>query len=345
MRSSKSLWVFLLSGLGCFFVVLGLTAYIWYVPAASEDKETVFVYIPPASSASRIAEILADAKLVRSKPFFLAYVRLTGAATQLRAGYYDLSPNWALVELVEVLRSPMTKSRLVKVTIPEGYSLRQIAETLDKKGITPRPVLLAYWQHQVFAEFGKTYPYLLEVPTASIEGYLFPDTYFFSYNTPPHVVTGAFLESFHKRIYALWEAALVQGVKPLNGGFHARLTMASLIEKEAVIRTEMPIISGVFFNRLAVGMPLATDPTIVYAMGETWRPQLLYKDLKIESPYNTYKYKGLPPTPIASPGTAAFLAALHPDTHAYLFFVALKEGGGRHVFSKTYREHLKAQGY
>lgn len=305
----------------------------------------VLVYIPNNTSARQVSHILDDSEMVLSNHLFLLYARLLGKSRDLRAGYYEMSPEWSIYTVLETLCSPNTHARLIRTTIPEGYSLRQIAQLLSQKGITSSSALLGYWHTAVFRDYGKKYPYLMAIPTASVEGYLFPDTYLFAANSTPKAVTGMLLETFDKKLFSLWETSRGSSKNASLKDFHAYLTLASLVEKEAVFRDEMPTIAGVFLNRLAIGMPLATDPTIVYALGDVWRKQLFYRDLKIDSPYNTYKNKGLPPTPIASPGISAFQAVLYPSSHAYLFFVALKEGGGRHVFTRSYREHLSVQGY
>jgi UPF0755 protein len=334
-----------LFGIGIFFGVLsllgGIALGLLFCPNQFDMAPKRLIYIPPDASARKVAEIVVSSDMTFSAPVFLLYARILGKSRSLRAGYYDMSPEWSLYTLLETLTSPTTHARLIRTTIPEGYSLRQIAVLLASKGIVSSDALETYWKSGVFSDYAEKYPYLGE--TASIEGYLFPDTYLFAPNSTPKAVTGMLLDAFDQKIYRLWESA--SSKNGLLRGFHDYLTLASLVEKEAVFRDEMSRIAGVFLNRLRLGMPLATDPTIVYAMGETWRPQILYKDLKIESPYNTYKYKGLPPTPIAAPGVAAFRAVLSAEQHDFLFFVALKNGGGRHIFTRSYREHLAAQGY
>jgi len=261
----------------------------------------------------------------------------------LRSGYYDMSSDWSLYRVLETLTSPTTYARLVRTTIPEGYALRQMAELFASKGIATEESLMRYWTSTVFSDYGAKYAYIMAASDASVEGYLFPDTYFLAPNSTPKVVTGMLLDAFDKKIFKLWDASSSRN--SILKDFHDYVTLASLVEKEAVFRDEMQTIAGVFLNRLRLGMPLGTDPTIVYAMGAVWRSQVLYKDLEIDSPYNTYKNRGLPPTPIASPGVAAFQAVLSAERHTYLYFVALKEGGGRHVFTRSYREHLAVQGY
>lgn len=322
---------------------MGLVVGALFCPHRFSPAPKILVYIPPDASARKISEIMYSSGMIFSDRVFLQYARLLGKSRMLRAGYYDMLPEWSMYEVLDVLSSPTTQSRLVRTTIPEGYALRQIAQLFASKGIAPEESLMRYWRSTVFSDYGAQYPYLKAVSTASVEGYLFPDTYLFAPNSSPKMVTGMLLAAFDKKIFKLWEKSSSRNV--LLQDFHAYLTLASLVEKEAVLRDEMPIIAGVFLNRLRLGMPLATDPTIVYAMGDVWRPQVLYKDLKIDSPYNTYKNKGLPPTPIASPGVAAFQSVLAAEKHVYLYFVALKDGGGRHVFSRSYREHLAVQGH
>ena len=324
---------------------IALLVLLLFCPNRFSPSPNTLVYIPNHASARQVAHILDRSEMVFSDRLFLLYARLLGRSRDLRAGYYDMSPEWSMYRVLETLCSPNTHARLIRTTIPEGYSLRQIAALLSQKGVAPSSALLAYWQTTVFKDYGQKHPYLMAIPTASVEGYLFPDTYLFVANSTPKDVTGMLLETFDKKVFSLWQASAGVSKNVLLKDFHAYLTLASLVEKEAVFRDEMPRIAGVFLSRLRLAMPLGTDPTIVYAMGEVWRSQVLYRDLKIDSPYNTYKNRGLPPTPIASPGIAAFQAVLSPEKHDYLYFVALKGGGGRHVFTRSYREHLAVQGY
>lgn len=325
------------------FLAVGLFFGLFFFPGFGPAREQRVV-IPHGASAIVVADTLAAHELVFSSELFLLYVRIFGDAGRLRAGHYTMQTKWSMRTLLRVLVSPNTHARLIRVTIPEGFSMRQIAGLLGRShlGVTSQE-LLGYWHGAVFSDYLGKYAYLQTLPTASVEGYLFPDTYFFSQNSTPKSITGLFFDAFDNRIVRRWQSALVSANRPLRG-LHDYLTLASLIEKEARLRSEMPRIAGVFLNRLKKGMPLATDPTVLYALGELRRP-LLYRDLTVVSPYNTYRNRGLPPTPIASPGMAAFEAALHPEAHAYYFFVALPKGGGAHTFTRTYREHLRVQGY
>lgn len=324
---------------------MGLLVGLLFCPNRFSPSPKILVYIPNNASARQVAQILDASEMVFSDRLFLIYIRLLGKSRDLRAGYYDMSPEWSMYRVLDTLSSPNTHARLIRITIPEGYSLRQIAALLSQKGVASSSALLGYWQTAVFKDYGQKYPYLRAIPTASVEGYLFPDTYLFVANSTPKDVTGMLLATFDEKLFSIWQGASGISKKVVLKDFHAYLTLASLVEKEAVFRDEMPRIAGVFLSRLRLGMPLGTDPSIVYAMGEVWRPEVLYRDLEIDSPYNTYKNRGLPPTPIASPGVAAFRSILSPETHAYLYFVALKDGGGRHVFTRSYREHLAVQGY
>jgi UPF0755 protein len=342
MTLMKKLRLFFWGLLVCLSVGV-LAVGVLFLPNRVSLTDNQLVYIPANASARQVATVLDSAELVVSDRIFLIYARLLGKSRLLRAGYYDMAPSWSMYKVLSVLTSPTTHSRLIRVTLPEGYALRQMADVLSEKGVSPSENLLAYWNTMAISDYKFLYPYLEEIPTSSVEGYLFPDTYLFTPNSSPKDVTGVLLAAFDQKIFKVWESTVSRNVRLKN--FHDYLTLASLVEKEAVFRDEMPRISGVFLNRLRLGMPLATDPTIVYALGDVWRSQVLYKDLTVDSPYNTYKNKGLPPTPIASPGVAAFAAVLAPESHTYLFFVALKNGGGRHVFTRSYREHLAAQGY
>ena len=175
----------------------------------------------------------------------------------------------------------------------------------------------------------------IEKPTYDLEGYLFPDTYFFVRSQPEEEIIKRMVHRFSQVAEGILEDT------PLPEGFslHEMVTLASIIEKEVLVDREAPLVSAVFWNRLRIGMPLQSDPTVQFLMD---RPRkLYYGDLAIDSPYNTYKYRGLPPGPIASPGTVSIRAALQPSDDDYLYFVA--KGDGTHAFSKTFAQHRAAR--
>ena len=170
-----------------------------------------------------------------------------------------------------------------------------------------------------------------------MEGYLFPATYQYHAGITAEEVVAMLTERFE----AVWTADLLARADELGLSVHEAITLASIVETEARVAAEQPVIAGVFLNRLAVGMPLQADPTVYYAVGLPRTETLLDEHLDVDSPYNTYRYPGLPPGPIAAPGEGAIRAVLYPETHDYYYFVAKYDGSGEHYFATTYEEHLE----
>ncbi len=233
-----------------------------------------------------------------------------------------MSPDAILDVLVrgEVVQHPLT--------IPEGFTVREIARAAERAGISSRAKLEALSRD----------PSILKVwnlQAASLEGYLFPETYHFPRQTTPEQVIKRMLQTFHKR----FTPEIAAKARRNRLTIHQAVTLASIIEKETAIPGERALISAVYQNRLHRGMRLQADPTVLYALNRTSGP-LSREDLQVDSPYNTYRVKGLPPGPIANPGLDSLLAVLNPAPSDYLYFVA--RGDGSHVFSKTLREHNQA---
>jgi UPF0755 protein len=328
-----SIGVLALVGVGASLWVDHALAPVRAVPAFS------VVYVPPGYRATQIADLLAKRGLIRSRFTFIVWTKITGKESHLWAGYYNISGHFSVPFIVKVLTEHTIYSRLVRVTIPEGYSLQQIGDVLEKQELVNATEFVQYVRNDAKLELLAQFPWMVMIPTHNLEGVLYPDTYMFPPSATDRMIVKVLLSAFSRQVLPVWNTASQNAT--LN--FYNTLTLASMIEKEAVLQDEMPIISGVFHNRLAINMPLASDPTVVYALGLAWKQTVLYRDLKVESPYNTYRNRGLPPTPIASPGIAAFKAALAPRDVDYLFFVATPSHDGRHIFTRTYREHLAAQ--
>ena len=217
-----------------------------------------------------------------------------------------------------------------------GFTLIEISQELEEKGIIrDSKAFLTYVNRDAKDELIGKFPFLSEVPGTILEGYLFPETYVLAKRSPYKKVVAAFLTQFQKQALPLYRAADT----PLS--LHETMTLASIVEKESFGHKEMRKISGVFHNRLKQRMLLASCPTVAYALGDPRKRTLSYKDLEVKSPYNTYRNRGLPPTPIAASGTLAIKAALYPVETPYLYFIA--NGDGTHTFTKTLAEHLKRQ--
>ena len=315
--------------------------YSLFIPA-SLSGPSVVIDIKQGSSARRISQQLERQHIIKNANAFYAYVRLTKGGHKLRAGSFRLSPTSSIPQLVKQLQQENGSANLIRITIPEGSNIWDIKRILSTKGLPIIGNFDTYAHTQAKSFFKKEFNFLTDIPVETIEGYLFPDTYYFSKKSTNEIIVRALLSQFEKKMIPIWDQAPTGNTRPKTRfNFHKTLTIASLIEKEARVQSEMTTISSVFYNRLKKKMPLASDPTIVYALGTSYKKRVLYKDLKIESPYNTYKYSGFMPSPIASMGTSAFAAALNPIESKYLFFVANKDG--THIFTDTYTEHLQVQ--
>jgi UPF0755 protein len=299
------------------------------------DHSQIF-QVRRGESSSAIAANLKRADLIRSPFMFKLYCRITGSNPKLRYGVYELTPSMSLGDIVSALKHQKGAQQLVRVTIPEGWSIKKIKARL---------VELGFCSDEEFDQFMATakdrysdeFDFIKQLPISTLEGYLYPDTYLFARGVSLDAIIREMLMQFKTQIIPLYE----KGPVPRDWSLHEALSMAAMIEKESRVPVEMTKISSVFHNRLKIPMRLASDPTVIYALGEPVKTIVYYKDLEVKSPYNTYRNMGLPIGPIASPGKQAFLAALNPDTTPYLFFVANSDG--THSFTKTYAEHLEVQ--
>jgi UPF0755 protein len=223
----------------------------------------------------------------------------------------------------------------VRVTLPEGITLARIGAILEDAGICPlQDFLAAARAPEILAAYN--------VPGGTMEGYLFPDTYLFPLSYPAGRVVAAMADNFYRRLAVIAPATLTMTPAEIN----SRLVMASIVEREYRAPDEAALMAGVFFNRLDIGMPLQSCATVVYVITEVLgRPhpeRLFFRDLEIVNPYNTYLLRGLPPGPISAPGETALLAAFNPQETNYLYFRLVNEAQGRHYFSRTYDDHIRA---
>jgi UPF0755 protein len=335
-RSQKPVWRFVLwVGITVFLGVVG------FAPKSIVVSPQV-VTVPKGSSAYQVGDILKSAGLIWSKVAFHIHIRLSNQSESLRAGQFLLSPSQSIPSLIKTLQTQSGSYQRVKVTIPEDFDIWEIAKRLDTLGIAPYDEVVTYWHETAKSEFESEFQFLKDIPVNTLEGYLYPETYFVDKSNGLVQLTRQMLTQFQTKIIPLWDQnpGLMHSPKA-RFNFHQVLTIASLIQKEARIQTEMTTISAVFFNRLRQRMPLASDPTVVYAMGKSYKDRVFYKDTRIDSPYNTYKYSGFMPSPISCVSEIAFRAALSPENLPYLFFVAKPDGS--HVFTQTYQEHLNVQ--
>lgn len=311
--------------------------------SAGPDRPVTFV-VEPGTPARVIARNLEEAGLINDARLFEAYVRVNGLAEKLEAGTFVLSPAMTPVEIAAALQEARAPG--LRLTIPEGWRLEEVAAFLDAQ--TP----LSGQEYLILtadaALHARRYAFLAAAPAgATLEGYLFPDTYELSAENPmAAALVQNQLDRFAERVVPVYQAAVAADATTFS--LHEVLTLASIVEREAVVPEERPVIAGVFRNRLDRGMKLEADPTVQYALGyqpdssRWWKTPLAAGDtVNTLSHYNTYLYPGLPPGPIASPGLSSIEAVLYPAQHDFLYFVALPDGSGRHAFARTFDEHLE----
>jgi len=286
----------------------------------------VRVIVPPRSNLGTAADSLAKAGIIGSPRLFRVYAKLRGGDRGIKAGTYLLQRGLSWGEVLDALRGG--KGLVHMVTIPEGWGLSQIVPQLALR--LGAPVDSVWAAVSDTAELHR-----LNVPTPTLEGYLFPDTYAFPPGTTPRVAVNTMVRRFEQAWRPEWTARL----DTIAMSRHDVLALASIVEREAKLPEERPVIAAVYMNRLKVGMLLQADPTVQYALG-AHQTRLFYKHLEVESKYNTYKYKGLPPGPIASPGAPSIRAALYPAAVPYKFFVALPDG--HHEFRVDFPQHARA---
>ncbi|MFO7153750.1 MAG: endolytic transglycosylase MltG [Caldicoprobacter oshimai] len=363
---------YLLRRLLIYFISLGIVlgTVLWAVrqvqillfePVDANDKTAITVEIPMGTSVRGIAEILYEKGLIRNAGVFRFFVELTDKASKLKAGRYMLSRSMTPQQILDELITGEAAVDTVRITIPEGFSIRDIANYLqnfEKDGqkvfkFTAEQFIDAAKQFDKFAE---DYTFLYEIPEARrsgeypLEGYLFPDTYIVYVDSTPDDIIRKMLSTFERKVYfaEFQNVPLLTKIEELGMTLDQVITLASIVQEEAAVKDEFYKISAVFHNRLNIDMPLQSCATVQYALGSSERkPFLTNEEISIDSPYNTYKHKGLPVGPIASPGQLAVEAVLYPEKEfmnpekPVLFFVYA--GDNRHEFNYTAEEHAKAK--
>ena len=311
-------------------VAAALAAYAVYAPfgppAGASGANTTYVDIAPGTGTMAIAAQLQHAGIIRSRFAFDLLRAVKGG--KLLAGEYRFDhPAPATQVYARILRGDVYT---VPLTIPEGYNIFDIAQAVQSADLGSRDAFLA-------AERADTFLISDLSPNApSLEGYLFPDTYRFSRHTTPAEMLGAMVKRF-RQVSAQLGLTPASSAEPVAN----TVILASIVEKEVSQDSERPLVAGVFLNRLAQGMPLATDPSVIYAalLQGRYRGAIYASDLQFDSPYNTYRNAGLPPGPICNPGIAALKAAIAPAHTDFLYFVADAQGHSR--FSATLKEHAQ----
>ncbi len=297
--------------------------FVFFIPNNFDEPKGKIVTISKGTSFHAIVDSLYDNGTIRSKWTFKLAGRILNYTKSIKIGKYLLVSGLSNIEILENISTG--KSQLIiPVTIPEGWRMEKIARRIERDlGVDSKKILELCMNEKFISE--------QKINAKTLEGYLLPDTYAFYWQTDEEEIIARILNAF-KQFY---NDSLKRKQEMLKMNQKEVLTFASIVEAESSIDYERPIIAGVYWNRLKKRMRLEADPTIQYALGESRR--LTYKDLEIDSPYNTYRRFGLPPGPINNPGKAAILATLYPQEHEYLFFVATGTGG--HRFAKNYIEH------
>ncbi len=299
-----------------------------YQPVDANDKTKIELSIPEGSSANQVAGLLKAKDLIRSEKAFLKYCRQENLDARLKAGSFSLSRSMSVKEISNQLVEGQNLKN--SITIPEGYTVKEIGKLLqEKKNISPQE-----WQKALQDDYD--YEFLPSKNSANrLEGYLYPDTYVFAEQADAHTIIEHMLDNFQSH----WNKEFAQPIKGRDLDQHDVVIIASLIEREAQQADERKRIAGVIYNRLAIDMPLQIDATVLYSLG-THKNKVDYADLKVDSPYNTYLYPGLPAGPISCPGSASIAAALQPEKNDYYYYVS--RGDGSHQFSRTFAEHQAA---
>ncbi len=273
-----------------------------------------------------ISDNLLHEKLTGSSTMFRLMTRFKKKAEKLQAGEYVLSAAMPPEEILNIFVSG--KVKLYKIVIPEGLNIKETAAVVEKAGFGSKQNFIMLAKDKNFAES-------LGIKSDSLEGYLFPETYFFPKNTSEKKIIIQMVKEFNRVFTLKWR----KRAKALGFSVHDIVTLASIIEKETGNAGERPVVSSVFHNRLKRNIPLESDPTVIYGI-KNFNGNITKKDLNTKTPYNTYRIRGLPPGPIANPGKLSIKAALFPADTDYLFFVSKNDS--THKFSKTIREHNRA---
>jgi len=310
-------------------IILSALAYLTLSLFRTVEVPATNIEIMRGETAGKIATKLHEKGIISNRDIFYLYVKLSKSATALSYGNYLFEGDLNLLDVHKKLISGDVI--LHKVTIPEGLTIKKTAELLASKNMGSLEEFIRLGND---AEFAKK---LTGFEISSLEGFLYPETYYFASEADERSI----LIHMVKQYFSVTSNV---NFKPLqNLDYYQTIIMASIVEREAKYSTEKPVIASVYLNRVEQKMKLQADPTVAYVLeqaGKT-RKKIYYRDLEVDSPFNTYKYKGLPPTPICSPSVSAIEAVLNPEDTDYFFFFAGKDG--RHIFSQTYSQHLSKQ--
>lgn len=317
----------LFAGIGIIsLLVAGILSYVFFAPLSSGTNSIRYA-VHEGDSINHVAKELADTGAITNDMLFRFVWRLEGGG-KMQAGTYTIPPQANMHDLYRILRSDPDRQEM-SIRIIEGWTTQQISDYFEERKLTNASDFLRSTQQ----DWKSQYPFLSDIPPRNgLEGYLFPDTYRIFEDSDSEVIIRKMIDNFGKKITSdMREDARKQGYT-----LHAIVTLASIIEREVKGEQERRIVSDIFRRRLSIGMPLQADSTINYLTGKK-DPQAASADLRIDSLYNTYKYKGLPPGPIGNPGLESLNAALHPISNTYLYFLTSPDGKAH--FSETFEEH------
>lgn len=323
----KILYIFIISVLILILISISYTSSkLSELPAFSD---TVTVFIPKNSSVNKIVEKFNEYALLEPSWLMSNYIKMKMKLDNksVFAGNYDVTPNSSNEDIIDMLFTG-GYAKTISVTIPEGLNNNEIAEIFAiKLGLNSKK----------FIEICKSDSLLTawKIDAKSTIGYLLPETYEFYGDETEQMVIDKLLK-YH---FDFWNSELEQLLKKMKLSKHELLSVAAIVQAETPLKSELPTVAGLYLNRVRIGMLLQADPTVQFAVGE--KKRLLHKDLEIDSPYNTYKYAGIPPGPINNPGKDAIAACLNPEKHNLLFMVAYGDGSRAHYFARNNNEHLR----
>lgn len=331
------LMVLLVVGAGTAY--FGWTWYQAQLQPVSDSPQQILVNVPQGASSAAVGEILAEAGVINNSTVFRIWLRYQELDGKIQAGEYVLNPAQSLAEIVDKLVQGDVHREILRFTIPEGLFLTDIAARLAEQEIVDEERFLelvadtSLWQDYWFVQ---ELPEGMETP---LEGYLFPETYEIDAQVEDReeLIIAKLLNQFEK----VFTQEMRERAEELDMTVHEVVTLASIVEKEAVVNHERPLIAGVFHNRLGISMPLQSCATVNYVLGDFSIRYLSDEQLKTPSPYNTYQNQGLPPGPIAGAGRSAIESVLWPEETGYHFFVAKDDGSGEHYFADTFAEHQR----
>ncbi|SDT32027.1 UPF0755 protein [Paenibacillaceae bacterium GAS479] len=339
-RSRITLWVLLSLVTLLLLAAAGIGGYIWNGLRPAAGGESRQVVIERGMSPIEVADRLEQDGIIRNAFIFKYYLKFKEQGSSFKAGTYELSPGMEHEDIVTKLNSGETvKEETIRFTIPEGYTVLQIADKLAAEGLVDRDqfVKLADEPRIWEADAVKSIPDDSRL-RHRLEGYLFPDTYELKKDSTEEDILNRMLAETDRKLAELGE--LDETLEQRGLTLHGLMTVASLVEREVVVDKERAAVAGVIYNRLAKPMRLQIDATVQYLLDKP-KERLYEKDLEVENPYNTYRSDGLPPGPISSPSLKSIEAALNPESTEYFYYVTKKDGSSEHLFAVTYDQHLK----